>query len=135
YLLTAQRFRLLQKVNDLQIEERGKAPRYLTLEERSKLSDALELQGDLPFLKDRKASGRVLPSVRTLLGLPKDVSFNLQRGGEEKMLGNRTTSEFHAVFAERWLELSAQEHDQAIQDVLSIQKPEALKRRALGHWK
>ena len=135
YLLTAQRFRLLQRVNDLQIEEPAKVPRYLTLEERAKLSDALELQGDLPFHKDRKAGGRVLPSVRTLLGLPKNVSFNLQRGGEEKMPGNRTTSEFYAVFGERWLEMSAEEHNQAIQDVLSIRKPEALKRRALGHWK
>jgi CRISPR-associated endonuclease Csn1 len=135
YLLTAQRFRLLQKVNDLQIDEPDKAPRYLTPEERAKLSDALELQGDLPFHKDRKADGRVLPSVRTLLGLPKNVSFNLQRGGEERMQGNRTTSEFYAVFGERWLDMSAEEHNQAILDVLSIHKPEALRRRALGHWK
>ena len=135
YLLTAQRFRLLQKVNDLQIEEPGKVPRYLTPEERAKLSDALELHGDLPFHKDRKADGRILPSVRTLLGLPKNVSFNLQRGGEEKMPGNRTTSAFYAVFGERWLEMSAEEHNRAILDVLSIQKQETIKRRALGYWK
>jgi CRISPR-associated endonuclease Csn1 len=135
YLLTAQRFRLLQKVNDLQIEEPGKVSRYLTPEQRAKLSDALELQGDLAFHRDRKANGRVRPSVRTLLGLPKNVSFNLQRGGEEKMPGNRTTSAFYAVFGERWLEMSAEEHNQAILDVLSIRKPEALKRRALGYWK
>jgi CRISPR-associated endonuclease Csn1 len=135
YLLTAQRFRLLQRVNDLQIEQPGRVPRYLTPEERAKLSDALELDGDLSFHKDRKANGRVLPSVRTLLGLPKNVSFNLQRGGEEKMPGNRTTSAFYAVFGERWLEMSAEEHNQAILDVLSIQRPETLKRRALAHWK
>jgi len=135
YLLTAQRFRLLQKVNDLQIEEPDRAPRYLTPEERAKLSDALELQGDLPFHKDRKVEGRVLPSVRTLLGLPNKVLFNLQRGGEERMQGNRTTSEFYAVFGERWLDMSAEEHKYAILDVLSIHKPEALRRRAMGHWK
>jgi CRISPR-associated endonuclease Csn1 len=135
YLLAAQRFRLLQKVNDLQIEEPGRTPRYLTPEERAKLSDALELQGDLSFHKDRKINGRTLPSVRTLLGLPKNVSFNLQRGGEEKIPGNRTTSSFHAVFGERWLEMSAEEHNQAILDILSIQKQEALKRRASAHWK
>ena len=135
YSLIAQRFRLLQKVNDLQIEEPGGAPRYLTSEERAKLSDALELQGDLPFHKDRKAEGRVVPSVRTLLGLPNKVLFNLQRGGEERMQGNRTTSEFYAVFGQRWLDMSAEEHNQAILDVLSIHKPEALRRRALGHWK
>jgi len=84
----------------------------------------LELNGDLTFKK-----------VRDLLGLPKTVSFNLQRGGEEKMPGNRTTSKFYAVFGDRWLEMSAQEHDLAIADVLSIQKIETLKRRALAHWK
>jgi CRISPR-associated endonuclease Csn1 len=135
YLLVAQRFRLLQKVNDLEIELPGEPPRYLTKEERAKLTDTLELQGDLSFHKGRKVNGRPIPSVRDLLGLPKTVSFNLQRGGEEKMPGNRTTSQFHSVFGERWLEMSAEEHNQAIMDILSVQKPETLKRRALEQWK
>src|SRR5208283_5530720 len=108
YLLVAQRFRLLQKVNDLEIELPGEPPRYLTKEERAKLTDTLELQGDLSFHKRRKVNGRPIPSVRDLLGLPKTVSFNLQRGGEEKMPGNRTTSQFQSVFGERWLEMSAE---------------------------
>ena len=135
YLLVAQRFRLLQKVNDLLIELPGQVPRYLTPEERAKLTDALELQGDLSFHKGRKASGHTIPSVRDLLGLPKTASFNLQRGGEEKIPGNRTTSQFYAVFGERWLDMSAVEHDKAIMDILSVQKPETLRRRALQHWK
>src|SRR5208282_3998463 len=83
HLLVAQRFRLLQKVNDLEIELPGNPSRYLTSEERGKLADTLELQGDLSFHKGRKASGHPIPSVRDLLGLPKTASFNLQRGGEE----------------------------------------------------
>ena len=133
--LAAQRFRLLQKVNDLQIELPGELPRFLTAEERGKLADALELQGDISFLKGRKVSGRSIPSVRDLLGLPKGVTFNLQRGGEEKIPGNRTTSQFDAVFGERWQEMSAAEHDKAIMDIQSVQKPETLKRRALDYWK
>jgi len=135
YSLVAQRFRLLQKVNDLQIEPPGELARCLTPDERAKLADTLELQGDLSFHKGRKINGRPVPSVRDLLGLPKTVTFNLQRGGEEKIPGNRTTSQFYSVFGERWLEMSAVEHDQAIMDILSVQKPETLKRRALEHWK
>jgi len=135
YALVAQRFRLLQKVNDLQIELPGELPRFLTKEERAKLADTLELQGDLSFHKGRKITGRPVPSVRGLLDLPKTVTFNLQRGGEEKIPGNRTTSQFYCVFGERWLEMSAEEHDKAIMDILSVQKPVTLMRRALEHWK
>ncbi len=135
YSLLAQRFRLLQKVNDLQIELPGELPRFLAPEERAKLSDTLELQGDLSFHKGRKVNGRAISSVRDLLGLPKTVTFNLQRGGEAKIPGNRTTAQFHSVFGERWLEMSAVEHDKAIMDILSVQKPETLKHRALEHWK
>ena len=137
YSLVAQRFRLLQKVNDLQIELPGELTRFLTPEERGKLADALELQGDLSFHKGRKVIGRSIPSpgIRDLLGLPKGVTFNLQRGGEEKLPGNRTTSQFYGVFGERWLEMSAAEHDKAIMDIQSVQKPETLKRRALDYWK
>ncbi|HVA01187.1 MAG TPA: type II CRISPR RNA-guided endonuclease Cas9 [Terriglobia bacterium] len=135
YLLSSQRFRLLQKVNDLQIELPGKLPRFLTAQERGKLSDALELQGDLSFHKSRRAKADIPSSVRDVLGLPKTASFNLQRGGEEKMPGNCTTAKLYAVFGERWLEMSAEEHEQAMQDILSIQKPATLKRRALDYWK
>lgn len=132
--LLAQRFRLLQKVNDLQIELPGELPRFLTPEERGKLADTLELHGDLSFHKGRKVGGRSIPSIRDLFGLPKNATFNLQRGGEEKIPGNRTTSQLYGVFGERWLEMSAVEHDKAIMDIQSVQKPETLKRRALQYW-
>lgn len=134
YLILSQRFRLLQKVNDLQIELPGELPRYLNGEERHNLSDALELHGDLSFHRGRKADGRAIPSVRDVLGLPKAVSFNLQRGGEDKIPGNRTTSQFHAVFGSRWLEMSAEEHQQAIMDVRGIGRASALKRRGIRQW-
>lgn len=135
YSLLAQRFRLLQKVNDLQIELPGELPRFLTVQERGKLADILELQGDLSFHKGRKIDGRTVPSVRDLLGLSKAATFNLQRGGEERIPGNRTTSQFYRVFGEPWMEMSAVEHEKAIMDVHSVQKTETLKRRALEYWK
>jgi CRISPR-associated endonuclease Csn1 len=121
YLFIAQRFRLLQVVNNLKVELDG-AERLLNAEEREKLIETLELEGNRTFAQARK-----------LLKLSK-ARFNLERAGE-KILGNRTTSAFYKVFGARWLEMTAAEHDAALQDVLSIQKEEALKRRAVGHWK
>jgi len=122
----AQRFRLLQAVNNLRIELPDGSERNLTTGERDKLVQELEIKGDRTFAQARK-----------LLKLPKDARFTIERGGEKTLRGNRTTAEFCAVFGQqRWLEeMSAEEHDQALNDVLSIQKEGALQRRAVQHWK
>jgi CRISPR-associated endonuclease Csn1 len=122
YLFIAQRFRLLQVVNNLKVEFDG-AERLLTPEEREKLVETLELEGDRTFAQARK-----------LLKLSKASRFNLERGGEKNLRGNRTTSALYKVFGARWLEMTAAEHDAALHDVQSIQNEEVLKRRAVGHW-
>ena len=120
----AQRFRMLDSVNNLKLDN-GMTERDLTPEERAKLVQELELHGDLTF-----------PHVRNkLLKLPKGSIFTIERGGEKTLRGNRTTSKFYKVFGERWLEMSAIEHDQVLQDVLSIENTAALERRGLNHWK
>ena len=120
----AQRFRLLDSVNNLKLDN-GITERDLTPEERAKLIQELELHGDLTFSHVRKK----------LLKLPKGSIFTIERGGEKTLRGNRTTSKFYKVFGERWLEMSAIEHDQALQDILSIENKAALERRGLNHWK
>ncbi len=126
YSFLAQHFRMLQSVNNLRLGIDG-SERPLTSEERTKLLDELQRKGDLTFADIRKK----------LLKLPKDARFTIERGGEKKLPGNRTTAKFCEVFGEhRWLEeMSAAEHEQALQDVLSIEKEEALIRRAMNHWK
>jgi CRISPR-associated endonuclease Csn1 len=120
----AQRFRLLDSVNNLKLDS-GITERDLAPEERAKLVQELELHGDLTFSHVRKK----------LLNLPKGSIFTIERGGEKTLRGNRTTSQFYKVFGERWLEMSAIEHDQALQDILSIENRAALERRGLNHWK
>ena len=66
-LLIAQRFRLLQRVNDLQVVPPGEKARGLTPEERNRLLEALEMQGDLTFA-----------AMRKLLALPR-TKFNHAR--------------------------------------------------------
>ena len=78
--LEAQRFRLLQRVNDMEVEEAGGQMRPLTAEERSKIVETLEQEGDHTFA-----------ALRKLIGLKGNATrFNFERGGEKNCRGNRT---------------------------------------------
>jgi len=131
-LLTAQRFRMLQKVNDLEITH-GKTGEVYRLTddgregERATLIDALETQGDLTF-----------PKIRKLLGLPsrpRKTEFNLERGGEKRLPGNRTAARLREVFgAERWDGLTDNERDGIVDEMRCIQKDDVLAIRAMKAW-
>jgi CRISPR-associated endonuclease Csn1 len=123
YLLISQRFRLLQTVNNLRILPPDGTEAGLTSEQRLKLITSLERDGDLTF-------GR----VRKLLGLSKAYAFNLERGGEKSIKGNRTFADFYAVFGARWLEMQDRERDQVVEYVYSFEKPEKLKEAAQKRW-
>ena len=120
----AQRFRMLQNVNNLQVEGPG-FDRPLEDDERRLAIEALESRGDHTW-------GR----LRKVLQLPaRKTKFNLERGGLAKMIGNRTNAALREAFAERWDDLSSEERDQALEDLLSYEKQDALIRRARNHWK
>jgi CRISPR-associated endonuclease Csn1 len=118
YLLTTQRFRLLDKVNNLKVND---CP--LTPADRGKLIQELELQGDLTFKQ-----------IRKLLGLTKDDLLNLQAGGEEKLPGNRTSSQFYEVFGQRWLDMPPEERERAVEYVNAFEKPDKLEEAARRKW-
>jgi CRISPR-associated endonuclease Csn1 len=122
-LLSAQRFRLLQKVNDLEFTDTSTGEvRDLTPDERTRLLEALETQGDLTFGKIRKRLG--------LKG-----KFNLEAGGNDKLPGNRTVSKLVKIFGEeRWKGFSQEQQEQIVEDVRSIQSEEAQKRRGIKAW-
>jgi CRISPR-associated endonuclease Csn1 len=122
-LLESQRVRYLQKVNDLRIVEDG-TERPLTDEQRRLLIDALESQDEMKFT-----------SMRTkFLKLGKSTTFNLERGGEEKIYGNRTAAKLKRVMGETWDSLSESERAQIVEDVLSIENEDALKKRGMSRW-
>ncbi len=128
YSFLAQHFRLLQSVNNLRLEIEG-IERSLTSKERAKLLDELQRKGDLTFKNIREKA----------LNLPKHARFTIEHGGEKKttLPGNRTVAKFCEVFGERrWMEeMTAAEHEQALHDVLSIEKEDVLVRRGMSHWK
>lgn len=117
-LLPAQRFRYLQTLNNLEVEGRK-----LTEDERKKTIEALETEGDLTF-----------PKARKLLGLPRLSKFNLERGGEKRIPGNRTAAKLREVLGEQWPRFTEKEREKVIEDLRSIVNEDALKKRGMKAW-
>ncbi|MGH9359661.1 MAG: type II CRISPR RNA-guided endonuclease Cas9, partial [Terriglobia bacterium] len=115
YLLISQRFRLLQTVNNLKVVPPDEPEKWLTPQDRARLIEALELKGDRTFVQ-----------IRKLLGLAKDYVFNLERGGEKTLRGNRTASDLYKVFGERWLKFSPAERERVVSYIHSFQRPDKL---------
>ena len=122
-MLEAQRFRLLQQVNNLEIITHHGEVLNPTPEQRELLIATLESQGDLTFAQ-----------VRKLFGLPKNAAFNLQRGGETRLPGNRTASALRKVLGERWDDLSVEDKGRLVNDVMGYEKDGKLACRAERAW-
>ncbi len=121
--LIAQRFRILQKLNDTRVLPASGPERPLSDEERQTVLTELDRKKELKF--DR---------VRKLLGLSADSSFNWESGGEDRLVGNTTNARLAKVFGKRWWSLSPDDRDQVVEDVRSYEKAEALARRGREHW-
>lgn len=121
-LLISQRFRYLQRLNDLRIVDDGRF-RELSAEEREKLEEALEGAEELSFARARR-----------ILKLPRDSRFNLESGGEKKIPGNRTAAKLRDLFTARWESFSEQERERIVEDLRSVEKEETLKRRGMIVW-
>lgn len=112
--LAAQRFRLLQKVNDLRIVAGLSEERTLSNEERTALLERLETGGDITFAEIRK-----LPNFRK-------QKFNLEAGGEKKLPGNRTAKVMLCAFGERWHAMTPEQRDEVVEKWRRTDSPEEL---------
>ncbi len=119
----SQRFRMLQVVNDLRLLSPAGTEIPITTDERSRLLDALDRKGDLTWAK-----------VRKLLGITKAVEINRERGGEKKLVGNRTEAKLREVFLDRWDTMTSQERFETIQDAAEEIEEESLIRKAKKRW-
>ena len=123
--LEAQQFRVLQKVNDMEIILPGQVNGIeLTTEQRTLVLSLLEISESVSFDKIRKA-----------LKLEKNAGFNLQRGGETKLKGNLTNKLMADAFAERWPEMPDEDKKQAVEDWRTIDLKESLIHRLTEYWK
>lgn len=121
--LEAQRFRLLQRVNDLEINSPWGEVIELSPEQRKNLIREMTFKGDRTFVQ-----------IKKLFGLKQKYTFNLQRGGEKKLPGDRVNSKLYAIFGARWLGLPDADKEAVLHDLRSIQKRKTLYNRALKHW-
>lgn len=122
-LRVAQRFRILQAANHLQVESPDGSSRRLTPEERCDLVNELAVKPKLSF-----------KGIRKLLKLPANAGFNLQRGGEKELKGHTTDAALLEVFGKKWTAFSELQRDTIVDEILSFEKEEALARRAETAW-
>lgn len=123
--LDAQRFRYLQRLNDLRIIDKTTGEESaLTEEQRRRLVDHFEITEDVTF-----------GGIRQQLKL-RNVEFNLERGGEKKIPGNRTAARLMKIFGpERWNNFSPEEKTAIVNDWRRTVKDETMKKRALNHYR
>src|SRR5690606_17276086 len=122
-LLAAQRFRMLQSVNNLRVRNEYGVEYELTPEQRLVLIAELDRKKEVTF--DR---------IRRLLKMPENVKFNLERGGEKRLRGNEINAILAKVFGDRWWEFDLDTRNAIVEDLLSIQKAETLDRRGREVW-
>ncbi len=122
--MEAQQFRILQKVNDLKLIEPGNPDAQpLTREERASVYTLLDQEGDQTFA-----------AIRKHLGMPKTIQFNLERGDEKRLRGNRTNVTMTQVFGDRWTLFSGEDQKRIVEEWRTSESEESLIRRAMECW-
>lgn len=123
--LEAQRFRILQKVNDLNFSNPEGAVVWIKDDPkmREALIQALECNAELGF-----------PQIRKALGLKRTIKFNLEEGGEKKLKGDRVTAAMLQLFGEAWPAFPASKQELILGDLRGIQNDALLRRRAKEVW-
>ncbi|WP_419176462.1 type II CRISPR RNA-guided endonuclease Cas9 [Desulfosediminicola sp.] len=120
--LEVQRFRYLQDTNNLEYFERH-SERWcrLSAEQRQRLITALEAKPSMTYA-----------AIRKLLKLEKSCEFNLE-ASKKKLTGNITAYKIRTILNE-WDKMSSDEHQDLVEDLLTIRKKSVLKKRLINHW-
>ncbi len=129
-ILLAQRFRILQDVNHLAVKNPiTREFRPLTQDERNKLSEALDKQKSMAWGAVRKVVGWNKKD-----SLHEGETFNLDEGKKDKLLGNRTACDLRGALGDRWDALTAQQQDDLVTDLLTIDNEQGFLNRMKNHW-
>lgn len=122
-LLDAQRFRLLQKVNDTRIRTIDTNWTPLRRDLAQKLIAELETREKIP-----------VKEVRKLLGLDKEILLNFERSDPKyQYIGNKTAAKLISIFGlDKWRNFSKEMQDSIVNDILNDDVTEdELKRRGI----
>ena len=123
--LEAQRFRLLQDVNNLAVVDQRTGERtFLEREQRETLAAALETQKSMTW-----------GAIRKQLGVSSRTKFNLEEGSKKKGLtGNKTAAKLREKVPDWWGKRGDDERIGLVEDLLTIDRKSALMRRLKEHW-
>lgn len=129
-ILLAQRFRILQDVNHLAVKNPITHEfRPLTQDERYKLAEALDKQKSMTWGAVRKVVGWNKKD-----SLHEGETFNLEEGKKDKLIGNRTACDLRGALGDRWDALTAQQQDDLVTDLLTIDNTNGFLKRMKMHW-
>ena len=120
-----QAFRILQEVNNLRVQVGSEQARPLAKEEREGALERLRSGKDIDFRKPTRD-----------LRLPSDVSFNLARGGRQKIKGDEVAVRLgkKELFGSLWHGLSLKERNAIVAFLLDTEDPESVKHKAMAEW-
>lgn len=119
--LEVQRFRYLQDVNNLQYFERYTG-QWL------KINDKDKQKLTQYFEKNAKIT---VTTLKKELGLDTKTKFNLEA---KNLKGNITAYEIRSVLKDGWDNYTPEQQNELLEDLLSIKKKSALKRRLTRYW-
>lgn len=131
----AQRFRLLQKVNDLTVLDPGGTQyRPLKDNEPENLLKALSTRGDMTFKQIRKLLEFVEPKINEETKEIEQIGhqFNLETGGEKNLPGDRTAAKILALdkatpgVAQLWHDMSCPQREELVLALVNFENNEAL---------
>jgi CRISPR-associated endonuclease Csn1 len=128
--LEVQRFRLLQKLNDLVIIDPALNKRPLEENERLLLADALEMNPKVTFAQMRK----LLNINKKSKEYQRGFTFNFEEGGDKDLIGNRTVSKLLPIFDELWNALADDEKRELVNEIISFESEDALAQRLKTGW-
>ncbi|HUT14028.1 MAG TPA: type II CRISPR RNA-guided endonuclease Cas9 [Thermoguttaceae bacterium] len=131
--LENQRFRYIQKVNDLEIQTPDgeiwglNEPAHADL--RAKLIELLETHAEIAFKSMRSKLRLKKPK-----GSEADYLFNLEAGGEKKIKGNATNAKLLKVLGHEYGELSPDQLSAVVDDLIEYENRDALARRLTARY-
>ena len=116
-LPSTQRFRIYQEVNNLRLVDERFQESALTVTQRDLIVDALE-----------RHSKRSFGNLRTLLGLPSTVRFNLEDPKRRELKGNATSALLakKTAYGARWYDFTATEQDTIVERLLNEEEGQHL---------
>lgn len=152
----AQRFRMIQKVNDLaiipcvQVEQEAFDPKTGEVKVNPKTGKPKTIkrltpdptQKQRPLTSQERATAlerlskgdATFHQLRQAGAAPKQSKFNFEKEGEKGLPGLRTDEKLRKVFGDRWDRLPNDEKGAVVEDCLSIVRADVMEKRGREHW-